>query len=604
MDTQRERKTVLYTIQDTVKSYAEIISIIADVDVEVVDEKLVRIAGTGLFRNEINQDMSAEGYVYKKVLATGKRTVIYQPGEELVCRDCPHFMNCQEEIEIAMPIMTPERIIGVIGLVGSSREQKVRILNKEASFLKFVEQIADFISAKAREKEQEQKREALVGTLYTTLEHVEQGTLIVGASQRITFANKAACEQLEETALAGERIAIRATGDSLNKYAEYSVEFKNKQFRVMGTCFTIPQPNELYRTILIFYRSREIKNQYFETSYLAKWDKDSIIGTSPATQKLKEEISKVAQTASTVLITGESGTGKEMVATSIWRESDRKNERFIALNCAAIPENLMESELFGYVKGAFTGADPNGRMGKFELANGGIIFLDEIGDMPMYLQSKLLRVLQQRQIIRIGSNQLVNIDVRVIAATNKDLLKMVREKRFREDLYYRLNVIPLRIRPLRERQEDIADLAVYYSERFSTLLKKPRPKITEALMDRLKAYPWPGNVRELENAVEYMVNLMGDDGILDTRLLPEDMKEPAVPLASHQEQGGAVTRGCDEAILPLRELEKQAIQKALQRFGSTTEGKMAAARALGIGKATLYRKLQEYEREKASQNEK
>lgn len=196
-------------------------------------------------------------------------------------------------------------------------------------------------------------------------------------------------------------------------------------------------------------------------------DKTSILGSSPATLKLKEEISKVARSTSTVLITGESGTGKEMVATSIWRESDRRDKRFIALNCAAIPESIMESELFGYVKGAFTGADPNGRMGKFELANEGVIFLDEIGDMPLYLQSKLLRVLQERKIVRIGSNQLMDIDVRVIAATNKDLKKMVREKRFREDLYYRLDVIPLRVAPLRERLEDIEDLTLFYSQRFA-----------------------------------------------------------------------------------------------------------------------------------------
>lgn len=234
-------------------------------------------------------------------------------------------------------------------------------------------------------------------------------------------------------------------------------------------------------------------------------DKTSILGSSPATLKLKEEISKVARSTSTVLITGESGTGKEMVATSIWRESDRRDKRFIALNCAAIPESIMESELFGYVKGAFTGADPNGRMGKFELANEGVIFLDEIGDMPLYLQSKLLRVLQERKIVRIGSNQLMDIDVRVIAATNKDLKKMVREKRFREDLYYRLDVIPLRVAPLRERLEDIEDLT-----------------------------------------------------------------------------------------LSLRELEKNAIRQALLQCGNHTAGKAMAARKLGIGMATLYRKIQQY----------
>ncbi len=253
----------------------------------------------------------------------------------------------------------------------------------------------------------------------------------------------------------------------------------------------------------------------------------------------------------------------------------------------------MESELFGYVKGAFTGADPNGRMGKFELANEGVIFLDEIGDMPLYLQSKLLRVLQERKIVRIGSNQLMDIDVRVIAATNKDLKKMVREKRFREDLYYRLDVIPLRVAPLRERLEDIEDLTLFYSQRFAQKFGKKAPRLTEGVMDTLKRYRWPGNVRELENAVEYMVNLMGEDGTLDVSMLPEDIRiksreEVALPENGSRKQTGA------GLILPLRELEKNAIRQALFQYGNHTAGKAMAARKLGIGMATLYRKIQQY----------
>lgn len=297
-----------------------------------------------------------------------------------------------------------------------------------------------------------------------------------------------------------------------------------------------------------------------------------------------------APSSSTVLITGESGTGKEMVATSIWREGSRKEGRFIALNCAAIPENLMESELFGYVKGAFTGADPNGRMGKFELANGGVIFLDEIGDMPLYLQSKLLRVLQERQIVRIGSNQLVDIDVRVIAATNKDLKKMVEEKQFREDLYYRLNVIPIHIEPLRNRKEDIEELSVHYIRRFSSLLGKSEPRITEDLMETLKRYPWPGNVRELENVMEYMVNLAVPGGDLDVDLLPKEMRKTP----NQDAHVAASDLGIEAPIVPLVELEEAAIRRALLRYGRSGEGKLKAAQALGLSKATLYRKIKEY----------
>lgn len=588
-----EIQSQLRNVQAAVVSYAGIISKIAGVDVEVVDENLYRVAGTGMFAAGVDANMAQEGHVYRKVLETGKRRVIYQPGEELVCQGCPNFLHCPEEIELAMPILAEDHPIGVIGLVGSSREQKLHILENEALFLELIEQIADFISVKAMERERDQQREALLSTLNATLGHIQQGILILGKGFQVTDCNRAATEQLETPSLVGERILLEATGDNLAKYTEYSLNVLGRQYRLMGTYLQVPQPTQEYQSVLIFYRSREIKERYFETAVLPAVDKTSIIGSSPATLKLKEEISQVAKSTSTVLITGESGTGKEMVATSIWRESDRRNKRFIALNCAAIPESIMESELFGYVKGAFTGADPNGRMGKFELANEGVIFLDEIGDMPLYLQSKLLRVLQERKIVRIGSNQLMDIDVRVIAATNKDLKKMVREKRFREDLYYRLDVIPLRVEPLRERLEDIEDLALFYSHRFAQKFGKKAPRLTEEVMDALKRYRWPGNVRELENAVEYMVNLMGEDGTLDVSMLPEDIRtgnrEPAVKIETVS--GGRMGAG---QILSLRELEKNAIRQALLQYGGHTVGKALAAKKLGIGLATLYRKIQQY----------
>lgn len=588
-----EIQSQLRNVQAAVVSYAGIISKIAGVDVEVVDENLYRVAGTGMFAAGVDANMAQEGHVYRKVLETGKRRVIYQPGEELVCQGCLNFLHCPEEIELAMPILAEDHPIGVIGLVGSSREQKLHILENEALFLELIEQIADFISVKAMERERDQQREALLSTLNATLGHIQQGILILGKGFQVTDCNRAATEQLETPSLVGERILLEATGDNLAKYTEYSLTVLGRQYRLMGTYLQVPQPTQEYQSVLIFYRSREIKERYFETAVLPAVDKTSIIGSSPATLKLKEEISQVAKSTSTVLITGESGTGKEMVATSIWRESDRRNKRFIALNCAAIPESIMESELFGYVKGAFTGADPNGRMGKFELANEGVIFLDEIGDMPLYLQSKLLRVLQERKIVRIGSNQLMDIDVRVIAATNKDLKKMVREKRFREDLYYRLDVIPLRVEPLRERLEDIEDLALFYSHRFAQKFGKKAPRLTEEVMDALKRYRWPGNVRELENAVEYMVNLMGEDGTLDVSMLPEDIRtgnrEPAVKIETVS--GGRMGAG---QILSLRELEKNAIRQALLQYGGHTAGKALAAKKLGIGLATLYRKIQQY----------
>ncbi|WP_243008993.1 sigma 54-interacting transcriptional regulator [Clostridium sp. AM58-1XD] len=391
---------------------------------------------------------------------------------------------------------------------------------------------------------------------------------------------------------------IEDTGDRINHQTEYKLQIEEKHYQVMGQVYELEQAMDRYSRIFIFTDNKNLHNKVYEMT--ATLNVAEMIGSSRKTQELKQEIGKVAKSTSTVLITGESGTGKEMVATSIWRASDRSDKRFIAINCAAIPEPLLESELFGYVKGAFTGADPNGRIGKFELANHGIIFLDEIGDMPLYLQAKLLRVLQERKITRIGSNQVIPIDVRVIAATNKDLRGMINDNKFREDLYYRLNVIPLKIAPLRERKEDIEDLTCFFAERYVGLFGKRLVRIEDSAMEALKNHRWLGNVRELENTIEFMVNMIGEDGILDLATLPRDFFEQDEEAGSSdvQESGRAkkTEPPSQEEVLPLKELEKRALVSALLRFGEDTKGKKEAAKALGIGLATLYRKLEEVQK--------
>ena len=596
--------SILMKIQDTVVKYADIVSKISRVDVEVVDEQLFRVAGTGMFSTKVNEDMSAEGYVYHQVLRTGRRQVIYEPGRELICRSCPHCNACREEIEISMPVRLGSEIIGIIGLVGSSREQKERIMRDEQLYMDFLEQIAEFISAKAGEYVELESKNVLLGTLDCTISHIEQGIMILGSDGSITTANEAAKHQLEISTLEGNIARIVPTGDRMNNLSEYKMRIRDREFSVMGCMYELPKVTKRFSDVIVFDSIKDMQKKYYGASTtIHPVDCSNIIGDSPQMRKLKAEIGKIARSSSTVLITGESGTGKEMVASAIWNASERKDGRFVAINCAAIPEALLESELFGYVKGAFTGADPNGRIGKFELADKGIIFLDEIGDMPLYLQAKLLRVLQERKIMRIGSNQLIPIDVRIVAATNKNLKQMIREKKFREDLYYRLNVIPLELPPLRERKEDIETLAVFFAKRYAGLLKKDFWKIPETVMDRLKSHPWEGNVRELENVMEFMVNMMGSDGILDEQTLPNDFRKQEM-MQVHQEewedrrdeealsQKEWESRG-DEAILSLKELEARAIQRALRKFGDTTQGKKEAARVLGISLATLYRKIEE-----------
>ena len=579
-------------IQETVERYAEIISKIAFVDVEVVDRRLFRVAGTGMFKAHVNEDMSSAGYTYSRVLETGERQIIYEPGKDPVCDQCPQKGVCGEEIEIAMPVRLGEEIIGVIGLVGNSKFRKRMILRNEKLYLDLIEQISDFIAGKAAEVEDSKDRMALLGAIDHAINHMDQGVLLMGNDGTVAIANDYARRRLKEEDPVGKKAVIVPTGDTMNHRKEYRLSMGKRELSVLGEVYRVPGFTNQYSSVLLFEDTRDVQKRYYEMTATVRTVKvDNIVGSSPATMRMKEDIARIAGSTSTVLITGESGTGKEMVATAIWDLSGRKKNRFVAINCAAIPEALLESELFGYVKGAFTGADPNGRMGKFELADKGTIFLDEIGDMPLYLQAKLLRVLQERTIIRIGSNQVIPIDVRVIAATNKDLKEMIREKKFREDLYYRLNVIPLKIPPLRERKEDIEELTDYFAGRYAGLLGKTVRHITESVRRALAACPWRGNVRELENVVEFMVNMMGEDGVLDERTLPrdfwDDAEEEQIRRAELQPEDG-------EMIVPLKELERLEIEKALRICGSTTDGKKEAAARLGIGVATLYRKLEQY----------
>ncbi|MGB4439530.1 MAG: sigma 54-interacting transcriptional regulator [Sedimentibacter sp.] len=580
---------ILSRIQDTVQQYADVISMVSGVDVEVVDNNLFRVAGTGIYAGNISTDMSDEGYVYKHILKTGETKVIYCPGEDVLCRSCPSKTSCKETIEISMPIKIEEEIIGVIGLVGSTEEQKTLILQNEKLYLEFIKQISYFIAAKVMEERNKEIFGSIIDTLDSVINHMDQGLVVIGDDNIIRSDNDSAKKHLGLSELVGKEIIVRSTGDTINNIAEYKIEIEGKTIFAIGGMYPLGLKDKLYKNIFVFKDMKSFKSDIYEaTSTHKTFETKNIIGKSNETLSLIKNIKKVAKSNSTVLITGESGTGKEMVATSIWRESDRKDQKFVAINCAAIPESLLESELFGYVKGAFSGADPKGRIGKFELANQGIIFLDEIGDMPIYLQAKLLRVLQERNITRIGSNHVIPIDVKVIAATNIDLKEMMIKKKFREDLYYRLNVIPINIKPLRERPDDIVELVEHFISKYVRLLNKTYSRIDISTMNLLKNHCWKGNVRELENTIEFMVNMMEADGIINNRTLPVDFFEGML--------SGNNTDIESAAIIPLKELEKREIKKAAQVFGDNTEGKKLAANSLGISLATYYRRLDEIQR--------
>jgi DNA-binding NtrC family response regulator len=305
-----------------------------------------------------------------------------------------------------------------------------------------------------------------------------------------------------------------------------------------------------------------------------------IIGVSERMQRVYKVIMKVSQHEYPVLILGESGTGKELVARSIHFSGARKDRTFVPVDCSSLVPTLIESELFGYVKGAFTGA-LHGKQGLLEAAHGGTLFLDEIGDMPVDLQAKLLRALQEHEVKPVGSTERRRIDVRIIAATNRDLELAIRNGGFRQDLYFRLNVVQIKLPALRERKSDIPLLVTAFLEKFSDP-QLPAWSISEDAMRRLIAYDWPGNVRELENAIERAVAL-GNGPIVEGADLPPNLQYPTTERVPESDE-----------LLPLEELERRAILRTLRQ---TSGDKLAAARILGIGKTTLYRKLKQYHME-------
>jgi two-component system, NtrC family, response regulator GlrR len=333
---------------------------------------------------------------------------------------------------------------------------------------------------------------------------------------------------------------------------------------------------------LLFVIGRALENRRMTTELRMlkgllkeRYDFENIVAKSQKMQQVLEQVSLIAQTDSTVFIHGESGTGKELIAKAIHFASTRGDRPFVALNCAAIPETLLESELFGYEKGAFTGAIRSSK-GLFTQAHEGTIFLDEIGDMPLSLQAKLLRVLQERQFYPVGSQRPIEVDVRVVVATNKNLEGEVREGRFREDLFYRIHVIPIRIPPLRERKEDTLPLVEHFLSKFNSQMKKEVKGLTPQSLHKLMLYDWPGNVRELENTIEYAVAMTQQDVITEDYIFPSKAAAP-------------------EPLRPLKEMRASFERDYLSNLLALTEGNVSkAAQLAGLYRADLYNLLKKY----------
>ncbi len=472
-----------------------------------------------------------------------------------------HFLNCW-----ASPIRnTAGKIIGVLDISGEAKAES------NQSILEMVIAGARLIEQNLRIEDLEKKFNFCRQGIKLAGEMLYEGFVAVDQDGIITEINQAGASLLgrNRRELIGRHVA--------------EVFRSSRPWQINGYSLSLQLEEKGRKIITQLRRVTDESGSAMGAVGVLKLESEKVeaeplwVGRSELTQRVFKRAARAAQTVSTVLIQGESGTGKEIIARYIHQMSPRCNENFIALNCAAIPPTLIESELFGYAEGAFTGAKRGGQPGKFELANGGTIFLDEIGDMPLNVQSLLLRVLQKREVYRIGDSRLRKIDIRVIAATNRNLTRLVAEGTFRLDLYYRLNVISIHMPPLRDRMEDIWDLVPYILKKCALAQGKQPPGVSEEVYKHLLAHSWPGNIRELENYIESMV-AMADKPVLTLEDLPEELKKISCTTASEE--------------TPLLDRKtKSTIVDTLAKCN----GKIApAARLLGISRTTLYRKIKEF----------
>ncbi|MFZ5646110.1 MAG: sigma-54 interaction domain-containing protein [Bacillota bacterium] len=556
------------------------------VDVAITSEGLTNIAGTKFLFQKFGLTVPDDSHV-AKVLQTGEGFLVNDSSCSKECLSCVKKGFCPFEIVLLQPVNVGNLTKGVVTFLASNNRQK-EIFSKKHDLLKRYASTTATLVSYLIEKEETKHIYQYLNPIYNSL---DEGVLIISPEKNITYLNYSA------EGILGCKIN-EANGQNIDTFFPHilpanlislinnnkNIELFNRKEGLNITINPIVINNQLKEYVLLIKNQARYKlgKRYTPTNgnasmaYSEPTVLESIIGASKVITKLKTEILLTSKTDSTVLILGETGTGKELCAQTIHKLSSRRKGPFIAVNCGAIPDTLFESELFGYEDGAFTGARKTGKTGKFEEANNGTLFFDEIGDLPLSMQVKLLRVLESNKIERLGTNQLKSINVRIICATNQDLEAKIKKGEFRKDLYYRINVVPIFLPPLREHSEDVPLLLDFYLRVYQSRTPTNVREFSSDLVNLLVSYPWPGNIRELKNLVEYICS-MEMESIATINSLPPRIKNQSL-------QNGTIN-------VDRNELERLKIKQALRMFGNTTEGKKQAADYLGISLTTLYRKL-------------
>jgi len=590
INTVNQKTSELKEIQETVQHVVCAISAALRVDVAIIDTNFELVATSKTFLEtrgtDINQNFIRG--VYRKGML-----LVPNPGHHELCKECRYEGNCPETAEILRVIEQEGARYGVLLMVAYTQTQKEKFLNNTGELLEFIGEMANLIYDEIRLKQILEKEKIIRQQLKATINFMDNGIITIDRQGRITQINTQATtildldnQQTEQQSLKNylpEQLITQLINEGKPiKRCEIQTTRPNKTHcllsanpivvadRVMGAVFRIQDFKEMRSAVY------EFSAKHIETTFT------DILGESNAFQQIKAQARTAAYGDSTVLILGESGTGKELFARAIHTNTRRNTNPFIAINCAAIPETLLESELFGYDEGAFSGARKGGKPGKFELADGGTLFLDEIGDMPLHMQTKILRILQEKVVERIGGMKPIPVDIRIIAATNIHLEKLMQEGGFRKDLYYRLNVFPLEIPPLRVRKQDITILASHFLTEYNTKMKRNIESFSQEVLEILMSYHWPGNVRELQNVVEYSVNVE-TESIIRLCSLPTNISRFGTVKKLQRSFGDKV-----------REYEKMLIREVLEFHEDSVEGKKRVAVELGISLPTLYRKIKEF----------
>ena len=601
MEKYREMTSVPMCIDNSFDEFlqqiADAVSTVLRFDVTVANHRLVRVAGTGKYANLVGQHLPAS-CSFAEATRKKRPYVVTDKDNDPVCEGCAGKAGCQETCHMCYPLSVSDISLGVIALVGFTQDQKRRIQQHANEYMDFLHQMARLVEKAAESDIATQRLRKTHKQLQGIVESVGEGIIAIDEAGNVVCCNQAALKtlKLEHADIVGENIKqifpsapifqIAATGTQY-QHLEVLLRGREETVRLMSTASPLVSEGQIIGAVALIRSMEDVaKVAYRMTNRQPTAPIEDILGDSPAIRYAKQMALRTAMSPSFVLLRGESGTGKELFARAIHYHSPRRHLPFVAVNCAAVPEELLESELFGYEDGAFTGARRGGKPGKFEMADEGTLFLDEIGDCSLRLQAKLLRALDSGEIQRVGGTHTIKTNVRIVSATNRNLERMVEDGEFREDLYFRLNVIPKWVPPLRERQEDIVPLFNYFLHKYSAAMDCTAPSLSEEATEILLHYQWPGNVRELQNTAQYVLHTCVDE-VIRPRHLPARFQQTCAV-------GTAIMSYAESEPASVESLERKLIEEGLHRLGDVPKAKDILAEQLGMSRATLYRKIKKY----------